>query len=344
MKTFLTKSKSSLLLLVALSAQGALAKPVAQVVDVVGQVFVISPAGKTVSIKVNDHIEEKSEVMVEEGGTISLNDYYDATYHLIGGSHMKVFNKSVQLKKGKVWVEAKNPGHALALITANGQVDFKKSEFVVTFDSTHSRSQFLIVNGDVDVSNVLNKDAKQTVSAGNFTLIDPEVENGSPRAPTKVGLQSLNAALSDFKKLPKNMASVSTPAAARSIASTQTAPLDVTKKGEITFITSTREPASVKGDAYSYFKKSTASTAKRSVSSKDVVPVRFFGISPVNSAVVPHARLPASIKPSNDILAPVAPSRVDIDPEFENSLKKQSLEQPKHTKELESLIQDLKSY
>jgi hypothetical protein len=88
MKTFRTKLKSSFYLLAMISFS-ALAKPVAQVMEIKGQVFVVTPEGQTTALKVKDHLEDKSEVMVEEGGSITLNDYYDATYHLIGGSHLK---------------------------------------------------------------------------------------------------------------------------------------------------------------------------------------------------------------------------------------------------------------
>ncbi len=153
MKTSLTKLKSSLVFALTLVAASAWAKPVAQVVEVKGQVFVVTSDGHTKSLKANDHIEDKSEVMVGEDGNITLNDYYDATYHLIEGSHIKFFNKSVQLKKGKTWIQSLNARHPLVLTTANGNVDYWKGEFITTFDHTSSKTQVLVVNGDVEVSN-----------------------------------------------------------------------------------------------------------------------------------------------------------------------------------------------
>jgi len=154
------------------------AKPVAQVVEISGQVFAITEDGKTRSLKLNEHLDEKNEVMVEEGSSITLNDYYDATYHLIGGSHLKFFDKSVQLKRGKTWIQSKNSRHKLIVTTANGLIEFNKSEFITTFSHANARSQILVVNGDVEVSNILEKNMKQVISAGQFTLIDPQVENG----------------------------------------------------------------------------------------------------------------------------------------------------------------------
>lgn len=325
MKTFITKSKSSLVLF-ALIAMPVWAKPVAQVTEIQGSVFVVKPDGKTATLKVNDHLEDKSEVMVEEGATITLNDYYDATYHLIGGTHLKFFDRSAQLKRGKTWIQCLNGRFPQALTTANGHANFWKGEFIVTFDQTSSRSQFLVVTGDVEVSNVLDRDLKYTVPAGTFTLVDPEVEEGTPRAPTKVGLTSLDNALSEFKKLP---AKLKEDAPSRGIASVNEAP----KKGEITFIRSNRLPASVNGGAHKYFAKKAKTPAAAHA------PIRYIGTTWRPMAA---PRSPASVAPMVPATAKTIPK--GLDPEFGDSLKRKTFEQPKYPKELNSLIEDLKSY
>lgn len=337
MKTSLTKLSSSFLLL-SLSFT-VWAKPVAQVIEVSGTVFVVSPDGKASALKVNQHLEEKSEVMVEEGASITLNDYYDATYHLTGGSHLKFFNKSVQLKRGKTWIQSHNSRHPLALTTANGHVDYWKGEFITTFDQSTSRSQVLVVNGEVEVSNILDKNQKYTVLAGSFTMIDPEVENGIPRSPTKVGLASLNSALSDFKQLPMKM---KTEPQGRAIASVDEAAAPV-KKGEIIFMKSNRLPASVKtGTAHSYYKKIVAKKADLTP-----VPIKIYGMSWTSSVKevskeVPRA--PASVQAINPVMPQKIAPFMKNDHEFTESLKSHTTQQPKYSKELESLIHDLKSY
>lgn len=329
MKTFISKSKSSIILF-ALVALPLWAKPVAQVTEIQGSVFVVKSDGKTTTLKVNDHLEDKSEVMVEEGATITLNDYYDATYHLIGGTHLKFFDRSAQLKRGKAWIQCLNGRFPQALTTANGFANFWKGEFIATFDQSTSRTQFLVVNGDVEVSNVLERDMKYTVPAGSFTLVDPEVEEGLPRAPTKVGLTSLDNALSEFKKLPENIKE-NTPA--RGIASVNEAPT----KGEITFIKTNRLPASVSGGAHNYFAKRVKSPAQSHAS------IRYFGTalkSAWKPAVAPRG--PASVAPI--VVTPAKFVPKSLDPEFGDSLKRKVSEQPKYPKELNSLIEDLKSY
>lgn len=336
MKTSLTKLSSSFLLL-SLSF-GVLAKPVAQVIDVSGTVFVVNQEGKTSALKLNEHIDDKSEVLVEEGASITLNDYYDATYHLIGGSHLKFFNKSVQLKKGKTWIQAANSRHPLALTTANGHVDFFKGEFITTFDQSTNRSQVLVVNGEVEVSNILNKHMKYTVGAGTFTMVDPEVENGVPRTPTKVGLQSLNNALAEFKKLPKKMLEAVTPS--RAIASVEERPTKSVKRGEIIFITSNRKPASVDSSlANKYFKK-----VVRKNYDDGPVPIKIYGTVTAKPVVEIAPRKPASVQFGAPSVPKMAVGVMPNDPQFSESLKKHELEQPKYSKELQSLIEELKSY
>ena len=348
MKTSITKLKSSLILSLTLGVTVAWAKPVAQVIEVKGQVFVVSPDGKTRSVKVNDHLEEKSEVMVGEDGNITVNDYYDATYHMTNGSHVKFFNKSVQLKKGKTWIQSLSSRHPLVLTTANGHVDFWKGEFITTFDQSNSKTQVLVVNGEVEVSNVLNKDMKYSVTAGTFTMIDPETEDGLPRTPTKVGLTSLNSALADFKALPEKLkepapesAPNAAPTAARNIASVEE--IAAPKKGEIVFMTNgklkSRVPASASG-AHHYFKKKVAAKNPQFAAA----PIRFYGVNAAPVAIV-APRNPASVKPLEVRAVPKKiGSELNIDAEFSDSLRLEKASQPKHSKELENLIQDLKSY
>lgn len=333
MKTSRTKLKSSLCFLVLVSFS-ALAKPVAQVTELNGSVFIITPDGKTSALKLNDRFEEKSEIMVEEGASVTLNDYYDATYHLVGGTHLKMYDRSVQLKKGKTWIQASSARHPLALTTANGNASFWKGEFITTFDQTSARSQFLVINGEVEVSNVLDKNMKYSVSAGTFTMIDPDVENGVPRSPTKVGLNSLNQALAEFKSLPMKLKENEP---SRAIASVETSTATAPKRGEIIMITSSRMPASVTGEARKYFLKKHT----RAETNLTHAPIHFYGTTKLEFSV----REPASIAPSAAPKAMTSTSQMlKNDPEFSDSLKKQTFEQPKYPKELDTLIQDLKSF
>jgi len=342
MKTSLTKLKSSLILSLTIVSSFALAKPVAQVVEVNGQVFAVTFDGQTKTLNVNDHVEEKSEIMVGQDGSVTLNDYYDATYHMVEGSHLKFFNKSVQLKKGKTWIQSLNARHPLVLTTANGHVDFWKGEFITTFDQNTTKTQVLVINGDVEVSNILDKNMKYTVAAGTFSVIDPETENGHPRPPTKVGLSSLHDAIAEFKSIPEKMRR-ETEAPTRSIASV-TENASPSKKGHIIFMSNgslkNRVPASATGGAHTYFKQKTVHEKH----STTVALIHFYGMRQnIVADVAP--RSPASVKTSKMIILPKKiGSELNIDSDFSESLRIEKAAQPNHSKELDSLIQDLKSY
>ena len=340
MKTSHTKLKNSFFLTLFLMVNSLWARPVAQVINVQGQVFLVTPEGKTKTLKKADHIEENSEVMVGEDGAITMNDYYDAVYHLTQGTHLKFFDKSVQLKKGKTWIQSLNSRHPLGLETANGQVDYWKGEFIATFDQANSKSQVLVVNGEVEVSNNLDKNMKYTVTAGTFTVIDPHNENGLPRNPTKVGLSSLNTALAEFKVLPQKL--MKTKSAHRQVASVREV-LVPFKKGEIIFMTNgklNRGLASVAGGAHWKFKKKFEKKTGGLINA----PIRFFGMKKASVAII-APRKPASLRALNMVAVPKkVATKLNIDAEFSESLRIKKDSQPKHPKELENLIHDLKSY
>jgi hypothetical protein len=363
MRTLVKRLSSSFFILII--SFSALARPVAQVVDVSGVAFVVNKFGKTKTLKKDQQIDEYSEVLVEEGAALTFNDYYNTSYHSTGGSHLKFFNKSIQLKKGKSWVKSMTSKYPLSITTANGQVDFTKGEFIVTFDQTTNRSQYFVVNGEVEVSNILNKETKYQIPAGSFSFIDPDVDNGIPRTPTKVGLQSLESALSEFNQLPEKIfgkKNVLPKPTTRTIASVSenkkleelnpikepaTLPTDlkeapVIKKGEIIYLTTHRKPASVEeGMAHNYYKKIVN---KKRTPTK--VKIKIFGSAWIKPQPPSRPlRTPASIKVIGPSVEEKKPKEtITNDPEFEISLKKHEAQQPKYSKELGNLIDELKSY
>jgi hypothetical protein len=250
----------------------------------------------------------------------------------------------VQLKKGKTWIQATNSRFPLAVTTANAHADFFKGEFIISFDQTSAKSQILVVNGDVEFSNVLDKNMKYVVSGGNFTFIDPELENGLPRTPTKVGLNSLTSAMAEFKTLPQKLKAEATPS--RAIASVEEKPV---KKGEIIFINAQgkimdRLPASESGSALQYFQKKVKKVSKVKRPDFTDAPIRIYGSASTEESSK-NLRIPASIlSKSNHATHKKIGSELNIDPEFNDSLRQEKASQYKYSKELESLIHDLKSY
>lgn len=330
MKTFLTRLSSSILVLgLPLSVW---AKPVAIVTELSGTVIKVSKEGRTSSLKMNEHLEEMTELLLEEGSSVKITDYYDTSYHLAGGSQLKIFDKTVQLKKGKTWVQSTNTRHPLALTTANGVVAFNKSEFIASYDQSTSRSQVLVMNGTVDVANILNKNLKYTVDAGNFTMIDPDKESGLPRIPTRVGETSLNSAIAEFKSIPTDVKETKV---TRSIASVQEIPQQK-KKGEILFISSVskRAPASVAPKAQ-----------VKKIIPVSPVPIRFYGFAYAEPEEVAIERTPASVSGLNALIEAKAQEPImKKNTEFDGTLKTHRDEPSKYSKELQHLINDLKNF
>ncbi len=334
MKTSITKLKTSFLVMTLTLSSVSFAKVVAKVTEVKGNVFAILPEGKTVKITPNFHLDENSEILVSEDGLVTFYDYYDTTYHLNGSSHIKMLDKSAHLKSGKVWIQSTHTNTPLSLITANAHVDYWKSEFITSFDQNSGKSQVMVVGGDLDVSNILEKNIKYSLTAGAFTVVDPDHNEGQPRRPTTIGPDSLNKALAEFKAIPKDILNNSTPSMKRSIASVDEN--ISSKKGEIIFIHSSRAPASVEPKAK---KMSMKRVQKPSVTP---VVVRVIGVSDsVPSLVVSPTPSKAEVM---RVPASAQPTVMTHDADFNQSLDSATGKQPKYPSEVQKLIEDLKSF
>ena len=364
MKTSITNLRTSFFIITLTLSTSTYAKVVAKVTEVKGNVFAVLPNGKTVKATPNMHLDDKSEILVEENSTATFYDFYDTTYHLNGGSHLKILDKSVQLKGGKVWIKSNHAASPLSLISANTHVDFWKSEFITSFDQYTGKSQVMVVTGDLDVSNILDKNVKFSLTAGSFTLVDPEVNNGQPRQPTTVGPESLKTALAEFKYIPKtildkqkedieakrDIASVieEKPAPVAAIVPEKVQMAEAPKKGEVTFIQTNRMPASVgkKDDALKYFKnKTVVSKPSTKLEQLTPAPIRIYGeATPMAAKVVTPTFVP-SLAERIPASAPTSqPAKMIEDKTFTKSLNTHSDEQPQHKPEVQKLIDDLKSF
>jgi hypothetical protein len=347
MKTFLTNLKFSFFIALALLSCSVFSKPIAQVTHMSGQVFMVSVDGKTKTLKVNDHIDEKSEVLVGEDGAITLIDYYDSTYHLLNGSHIKFFNKSVQLKSGKAWIQSTGSRHQLSVTTANGHVNYNKSDFVITFDQSHSKTQVLVIHGETEVSHVLDRNIKQVVTGGSFTTLGPEENSGLPRQPTKVGPSSLDNAIAEFKHLSPQKATMATPL--REIASVESETTPAETRGKIIYFNEgkvmDRVPASLAGPIgpHQHWKKMMKRSKFSPSRQMTPIEVNFYGMD-LSSSATEKPRDPASTMSEES----------DYNHKFDENLKakespgetlgQEKDSNPNHSKELNNLVNDLKNY
>lgn len=172
--------------------QVAYGKIVAVVSSLKGKAFT-TYKGQTKMLKVGDHIHRQAEVFTEIGGQLSLNDYYDHVYHLAGGGHIALYNNLVELREGYFWVQSLkfDPLHGpLRVTTANGVVENREGECIVSFDGHSGKTQLLAIKGDFVFKNALMEMKNLTLGEGQFSFIHNDHEEGRPRRATPIGYAS----------------------------------------------------------------------------------------------------------------------------------------------------------
>jgi hypothetical protein len=337
MKTLITSLKSSSLLLALMLAPSlAHAKLIGKVHMIKGNAFIIQNQ-KTLALIKDMDIEEGAQVMVSDDSQVTLGDFFDRRFHISAGSHVVMNDMSLILQKGSLWSQSLTTNSKkMTLSTANLFITTYKGEFIVTYSAAEKKSQLTVVTGEVDVASPREPAFRYAVSAGQFTLAIPEVNDGYPRTPTKVGYESLMAAVHLFPGIKSQDAGVAQaqtqPAQAeRSVASV------AEKKGEIIFMTTVidakRAPASVTGEAQKYFVKKLK---KKKVKSTPAL-VRVIGFQSVKTF---SSRKPASSR----IVQTQGPEIRVNDSNFLKSYEELKGQQPKNPKEVQSLIDDLNSY
>lgn len=339
----------SLLLL----ATTALAKDVAMVTALKGNAFVFGK-GFSRPLKFGSKVQDMTEIMVEDDSVISIEDYADHSYHLTGGTHIKFFNNVIEVKAGKVWVHSRNQEDQYIIQSANGVASFGSGQFVFSFDNYGAKTQLLVMQGSVEFHNVLQSELTVEVHSGQFSLIDKDYNDGLPRTATKVGVDSYRkmkmsfAGIDVLERVEFDSAFGDKPkkvmTAGRAIASVGS----TGSKGKLYFISNkkipNRVPASAEGPMkyYQDFLKNKKTVKK---ASKKVTPVRIFGgLDEVakNAPKRPSVNIPESSR------QPASVNAFEVVEEINNAFDKslhQALEQNKrHSDEVNSLINDLKSY
>jgi hypothetical protein len=337
MKTSTTNLKSKLLFIALLLPLAAHAKLVGKVHAVKGDVFLIKD-GKTSTLKMDMDIEEGSQVMVGDEAEATLGDFYDRRYHLTEGSNLVMNDRATTLLKGAVWSQSLSQKSNVQLSTANMLMSSYQGEFIATFDAAEKKSQLTVISGEVDVASPMEPAFRYAVIAGQFSVANPKVDDGYPRAPTNLGYDSLMKSVSRFpgvKSLDAGVAKAQSQRAPASVAASSEV-----KKGEIIFMksiqTSERKPASAEDEAQKYFLKTTQKPRKVMKREKNEAKVRVIGlqvVAPVSS------RKPASSHKAQ----PKAHAPSVNDSDFLKSYQQHQAHQPKNPQELQRLMDDLNS-
>jgi hypothetical protein len=355
-----------------------------------GQAF-YSIGGKTLPLKTGMHLSSQTEIFTEVGAQVSINDYYDHIYHLSGGGHMIVHRNLIELKEGYLWVkslaydELKGP---LRVNTANAIAENATGEGIISYDSYSGKTQILTVKGNFIFRNSLNEFQNIGLTEGQFSFIQNDHENGSPRRPTPIGYasyQKVTSLFSDVEAIDKTAmqkqrtypttSPVKKAVTKRFPASKKPSKVDpfakvlgevssnpeTTKAGHTTII-KLRSPASIKKNSdnlLNYYQKKVKKLAtpapkkkwKRTYKQKkSSVPVVIYGASTSRRS---KQRYPASIAPSQATRPSVTKSRTPASvgrmlPEvkaspFESALGRQYKKQMRHEKQVNDLIDQLKS-
>ncbi len=338
MKTSITSSKSKYLFLALLLPIMAEAKLVGKVHAIKGDAFLIRE-GKTTTLKKDMDIEEGSQVMVGDDASATVGDFYDRRYHLSAGSNLVMNDRAMTLLKGGLWSQSLSQKANVGVSTANMLMSSYQGEFIATYDAATKKSQLTVITGEVDVASPLEPAFRYAVTAGQFSHAIPSVDEGYPRAPTRLGYESLMKAVALFpgvKSMDAGVAQAQT--SGRAIASVDSV---AEKKGEIIFmktvVGSSRAPASAEGEAQKYFLKTTKKSAPKIKSISTTAKVRVIGLQPVAAA---SSRKPAS---SHKMQTQERAESVNSS-DFLKSYEQHQRHQPKHSQEVQRLIDDLKSY
>lgn len=338
MKTSTTSSKSKYLFLALLLPVVAQAKLVGKVHALKGDAFLIRE-GKTTSLKLDMDIEEGSQVMVGDDASATVGDFYDRRYNLTSGSNLVMSDRSMTLLKGGLWSQSLSQKAVVSVSTANMLMSSLQGEFIATYDAATKKSQLTVIAGEVDVASPMEPAFRYAVEAGKFSHASPDVDEGYPRAPTRLGYESLMKAVAMFPGVKSMDAGVAqAQSAGRAVASEKAA---TEKKGEIIFMKTVegvaRTPASTEGEAQKYFLKTTKRAAPKPKYVHTTAKVRVIGLQRVAA--------PSSRKPASSVkVQPQEPSPSINSSDFLRSYEQHQRAQPKNPKEVQSLIDDLKSY
>lgn len=344
MKTSITKIKSSLFLLLLLSAVGAQARLVGKIQKVKGTAF-MTHDGRTITLKDGMDVHQSAQIIVPDQAQVTVGDFNERRLHLVGGSSLIFNHHEATLLTGSVWSQATPFSKAFTLSTANMLMQSFKGEFVASYSSDTKKTQLTVISGEVNAASPKKPELRYGILAGHFTTAHEDYDEGYPRSPTQLGFASLAATLKMFpgvEALDTSVASAQKKAdIGREIASIGEAQAT---KPEVKLIKSNfveRKIASV-DTAQKYYLKKTQRT-KASYHKGAGARVRVIGLGALSTRSAVHsapARKMASIVPK-----PSVPLKNDANlSEFLKSYQYHQGQQHKHSPEVQRLIDDLKSY
>ena len=343
MKTSITKTKSSLFLLLLISSLGAQAKLVGKIHNVKGMAF-MTYDGRTVTLKDGMDIHQSAQVIVSDQGQVTLGDFNERRFHLAGGTSFIFNQQEATLLTGSVWSQATAFSKAFTLSTANMLMQSFKGEFVATYSNDTKKTQLTVISGEVNAASPKKPELRYGILAGHFTSAHEDYDEGYPRSPTPIGFASLGNTLKMFPGVEAMDTSVATAQKKMdigreiaSIGASESAKLEV-KHIKSSFVE--RKIASVDTAQKYYLKKTQRAKAHSpGVGAK----VRVIGVGAWSATSAPKAG--PSRQTASVVAKPAVSGKNDSNlSEFLKSYQYQQGQQHKHSPEVQRLIDDLKSF
>lgn len=309
---------------------------VARVTELQGNAFVFKPSGESKRLAYGDRIFAKSEIMVEDGASVSLLDLIDNKHHLASGAYAKFYPLAVELKHGQMWTQGMGKRKAM-VNTANAIVAYEGASFISVVDNKEVKTQVLSLSGTVEFINSFDPSLRIDVQAGMFSFIDHNDKSILPRTPTRIGLKSYQ----DLRGRFANVSSLkgedygSTFGGSREIASVQTA-APSSKKGKIIFIRTLEKKSNAARGIASLPRQKTGLHS---------APVNYYGVKKQEQRQS-EDKVQVSIQPNRNIASiPTAwKQQPKPESEFEKSLGRKLEANQRHPDEVNQLIDELKSF
>lgn len=178
-------------------ASGTSTAPLGRITEVTGAGFV-STNGTTHEAKKGELVYDKSEIVVEHRGRITITDNADHRFHLGNSTSAYFDHGTFVLRSGDMWIQSQEKNNSYTLKTANAAISFDQGEAIVTYDGANGKTQLMVINGMMKLSNVRVPDLNLSVAEGNFSYVSNGYEEGAPRDPTPVGDRTYKELLSIF--------------------------------------------------------------------------------------------------------------------------------------------------
>jgi hypothetical protein len=350
MKISITSIRNSLLLSLLIMPYLAQAKLVGKIHGVKGHAF-MNYDGRTVTLKKDMDVYDSAQIIVSDDAQVTVGDFYDRYYHLAAGTSFVMHHRAGILQKGQLWSQTAHASRDVSIATANLLMQSFRGEFIVTYSVVDKCSQLTVISGEVNVASPKQPNLRYAISAGEFTIAHPDQDNGYPRAPTRLGYESLQTALAQFPgvtALDHGIAQVQKQSGARSIASVEETPAAParTQVGSITYIKTVTPARNVASAQEYYLKKVKAPRKPKAVMG---APVRVIGADwkAVTSAPTMKLTAPMVKRDVASVKKGGVPAPGVLEPNLSEFLKSYEFHQSKqhqHTPEVQRLIDDLKSY